>query len=984
MSELTGPQIKALLEQAVSGEPNFNARAAVEKMLNPETPLTPLGQIEIKTHDIKDGKGYSFGDNWFSKAKLKELIGDTEYSLADPIFSHEFKSHNLDSIDECIIEGEWVIAGDLFYQVQAGTESRSWKLAREYIRPQLWLAHGNEDFEVKIENGKLKDQWIYDASNDEKIIKRAKGKVTVDGKEISGDYAINLGFGAKSDNLNLIFREDGSCELINQAVYEAREAAAAEALPAPETAEKTNWNEIPSAFIKAVGKEAGVFFNVFKPRDWRDLFALTVRGLSEIGGPVGATARAVLLLSNFASIGLKEHLTIKQIRARIETDIKNIDLSKKDKKTLARKAYWQQTILGKLLSENDQSNLYKVEELMAISIGVIAALGGMSTGKLAASMLPGSSVQEILLNRGLFSYIMPRLISYVGRKSYELIWPLGGFEQKTSKEAAAKEFVEMSLGAMSATVTTLVTAGFILDVGGELLSKLPQFAATAQARATQTTSPTEAVATATVMATATLTHQPPTETQPATETPTNIPPTETATLPPTLEDLWQPGEPVERNLLVLAAEKNYGWGVDLDHDGDTDFQVFWLDQNQGPDVVRDIINNEQYIRGEDNLFHQDFNHNGQIDGNEPFAATTLSLIDPSLEQFKDVPQAEVPSLSNQDVDVIDINAGDVAKAGKAGLAAPVAVGAEFGEAQQILDINKDGRMDIMVDDEGQFADNNYDGIFTEKVDTRISEPIDFDVDRWQLNKVVYEDGSMWVRNDEGNLVGVLPDGRNIRLDDSSGTSRLQVQMQAANPGWSPWFLGRQAVINPENLPIPAVPVTPEPEPILVPETDTSEEHGQPEDGFLVQSDGHRLILGPDGGEQGMLQQEIHENNPDLDPDALGVVAHRVALTNDPSVSMINQQTAIVSVERWLESNQGWLANNGHPWETLSQGERYEIAKIFVNTYHPVTEPTTFVTGKAGIDFLIHYLGGTFDDDDDMKASILSIIEQVEDDPDRHD
>lgn len=848
--------------------------------------------------------------------------------------------------------------GEAFYQV---TDTG---LAREYIRPQLWLVRGNEDFEVTIENGRTGDGiWICDSQQlgEKMTIKKSNGLVTINGDDSYGE--ITLG----QEHL-FIEKTDTGWELINEAVNEAREAEAAEVTPAPETAGKTQWNINASEFLKGVGKEAGVFFNVFKPRDWRDLFALTARGLSEIGGPVGATARAVLLLSNFASIGLKEHLTIKQIRARIEADINNGSLSKKEKKTLARKAYWQQTILGKLLSENDQSNLYKAEELMAISVGVIAALGGMSVGKLAASMLPGSSVQEILLNRGLFSYIMPRLISYIGRTSYELIWSLSGFEYKTSKEADAKEFVEMSLGAMSATITTLVTAGFIWDVGGELLSKLPQFVATAQARATETISSTEkAAATVTVVVTATATSIPPTPTE-------TQAPTETAV--PTLEDLWQPGEPINDALLDQAEAAGHlldtSQGIHINLFGNN-LELFRFDLDQKADdhvpevwAVKNDEGNWVPVIWEDKAgqFAVDITGDGLPEGWLPESDLPRELLPDGRGGGGEAPRLDL-ALRDYDLD-------------------------NNGTQDIIPQINQEtGKEEFWIDRDGKGTINPGD----EKVLiswTKNTAGVNI------VDNIEFEDKSYWQLVDKENeeYEGYVLKNRHyvkLTLNEAVGgetAARQKVLIDQYHQLYSPEQIGRQAWLHPESVTMPTPVSVAAPEPVPVPETDTSEEHGEPvpleEDKPLVQSNGHPLVLGPDGGEQGMLQQEIHVNNPDLDPDALGVVAHRVALTNDPSVSMINQQTAIVSVERWLESNQGWLANNGHPWETLSQGERYEIAKIFVNTYHPVTEPTTFVTGMAGIDFLIHYLGGTFDDDDDMKSSILSIIEQVEADPTRND
>lgn len=881
---------------------------------------------------------------------------------------------------------------DHFYRY---TQERvdSSRLRREPSRPHLEDlinqsgSKQGQETKVIIVNGVTEEGvWIADGQQEgEKVTIVKNGPlVTINGEKVKGEHGR---FMVGKHAMHLAVDGD-AVHLYNDAVWQAREAARA-----AEKAGKTQWNIIASDFIKAAGREGGVFLNTFKPRDWRDLFALTARGLSEIGGPVGATARAVLLLSNFASIGLKEHLTIKQIRARIEADLNNASLSKKEKKTLARKDYWQQTILGKLLSENDQSNLHKIEELTAISVGVIAALGGMSIGKMAASILPGSTAQEILLNRGLFSYIIPRLLSYFGIKTYEkLIWPHSGLEQKTSKEAAAREFVEMTLGAMSATVTTLVTAGFIFDVGGELLSKLPQFVATAQARATETPPPTaqpsktaqpeitpSVIPPPTQMQTAEPTEIPPTATE---VPPTTIPPTEVPALPPTPFGGWLAGQAVDHEFLGQAADA----GHLLDQDNGRPINLFGQDlnlfrfdlDNQADDKFPEVI----AVKDGDNWvplmwempsgdYAVDVDGDGQIDGfytQQEFEANFPGLlVEPGHGGGGEAP---VVDLGPRDFDLNDDNHQDV-----------LVRTTEAGKEEFFLDRDQDSQIDPAVDEKVEIE-------WMAKPDGGIGTIV---------QTITFSDGGFWRFNEEtGSYDGITNKGKLLWIKPELGKTAAIQGAYAAEFKllYSPDQLALQAFKFPDDVtPLP-VPVVPEPEPEMAAEVDTSLPHGS-SNGFLVQSNGESLILGPRGGAEGMLHLKIHDANPDLDPDGLGVVANIVKVNNhfpavgsdgaaitamiqtQPVIYQINQEIAILSVERWLEANQGWLHNQGFDWDKLSPRERHEIGVRFVSSYRPAEDHSAILSGKAGIDFLTRYLGGSFDDDDDMKASVLLIVQQVE-------
>jgi len=819
-----------------------------------------------------------------------------------------------------------------FYFVTNGVEPDTFDIVRETVRPQLTITDNpQEDFDLWITkdraswkiDGHQQEAWLIDDQslpNDIEIEKQGK-KIFIEGNEVKGKHhEIAVG----EETVHLVDTGHG-WELVNKAMFAAKYPNQTK-----EKAGGADWNR-PAA---GLFKELGILGDTLKPRNWRDVFTLTTRAVSEVGGPVGTGARVALMLSNLAFIVIKEGLTYKQLQTKLN-----------EPKFLT---YLKQTALGKILTDQSEKDLYLIDKINAVTIGAGLTTILLAAGKGISAIIPGSSAWEILLNRGLFSYVLPRVATYAGRKLYETVEP-----------EKAKEWTELTLGIVSATVTTLVTAGFIWDVGGELVGKLSRPVA---ATGTALIPPTEVV--------------PPTPTEAPTQTPS---PTEV--VPPTPEFSWSPGIAIDKSWLQRAADQNYGWGIDVDQDGKADFQVFWLDQNTGPDVIVDTDNNH-FIRVNDR-FYLDFDKDGVIDDTELRGFWKLGDFDSKLQSLDALNQTEAPNLPEKIDGTIDITSGDIAKAGAVHLASLALSPAFSPEADAPLppniDLNNDTRADLAKDDQGYFADNNYDGVYTKEVDTRITD-LEFDQINWQADKIVYADGSMWLRNDD-ELVGILPDGRQIRLDDSSGTSRLQVQMHQENPAWSPQYVGMQAVINPENLAIPPAPIVPPAATEPLPETVTKTEYGSwHESGgkqWGIKLNGDRVWLTPEeGGIHGVLQLEMHNAHPDLDPELITRAAHLVIVENkdeveafrqpvddgtavagavaDPTVvQMINQQIAIVSVERFLEANQNWLKNNHF---SLSDKERYEVAKLAAPHW------------------------ADWDDDDEIKAGLLNLIPGVEANP----
>jgi len=716
-----------------------------------------------------------------------------------------------------------------------------------------------------------------------------------------------------NQKIYFLHNQDGSVELISEAVWNARQ-------PAKETkeSEAEKWNKKPSEFFAGVGKDLRKFWEQgVKPRGFKDVVSLIARAISDSGTPYAWFAGALLMGSNLALTGMKELKTFADLG----------DWQNAEELMDVVKSYVKQTSFGRLISGSTKTGLTEKERNWALALGIGSSALFMGLTELTSKVVAGGSLWKSLLYRSFLGYVIPETFAYVGKS-------------KIADEAKAKEWLGLTLGAMSTTITAASAIMFLGEGAIGLTQLISQRIAEVQAAETTPTLIPSAVPSIVPTGTAGQTHTeaPPTATPiPATET---LPPTETAI--PTLESLWQPGQAVDKTLLQDAADQNLGWGIDTDGDGNTDFQVFWLDQDQAPDVIRDVDNN-QFIRGDNDLFFLDANKDGLIDGNEQFGAWKLEQLNPALTALN----------SNSD-GLIEINANDIAKAGKVpGLAAPISAKELNDLVPPNIDLNKDEIMDILTDAKGQFADNDHNGVFNPETDTRIVGEIDFDIGFWQINKIVYADGSMWTRNGNGELVGVLSDGRTIRLDDSSGTSRLQKQMHQENLAWSPQFVGEQAVINPNNLPIPPAPVPLPPPPDTTPEIVTEPVRG--DSATMIKANGDRVWLDAEhGGIHGVVQAELHQNYSDLSPEQVTVTAHRLIVANKDDIeafhtpvgngdavkaamndsnfqaAQVLYQVNIVRIEDWLTAHADWIEREFGA--RLSGNERLAIGKFLARAW----------------------------------------------------
>lgn len=947
---LNGVEIKKLAEQrCAAARKDLNSQFYLDRYtFDPKKEIglqiNPDGNFNIITHDqttkidpfcLIDNLDLTIGqdengDLWVKNTSKKS----SGVSFFHPELGTDFQMEDQYPYpaEEAHIEVEDESGRDFFYHIAQSTkEPGKVEVERETVRPQFILKEPYEDskdFYYLIDingfinlNGHHIRGYFHNLvegqqlPNGIEIAKNGK-KVTVNGKRVRGDRkTIQLG----NEIIHLV-QDNDSWELLNDAVYQVWEKTHPEKKPL-----LSKWNVSPSEWFKsaaaATGKEAKkIFEQGIKPRGWKDAFALIARVVSDTGLP-GAWALGLGIMGiNLSTVAIKEFKTRKKFGSF--------------------KDYFEQTSFGRLATGQTESGLSRDQRASSLFFG--AGVGGlfMMVSEAAAKIIPGGSISRYFLSRALFGYVAPEIFALIGEK---VIGKATGDQEK------AKEWLSLTLGTMSATITGLSALMFLGEGGVKLIEQK-----IAEVRAEATATATVAAATATVTATAVEASTTPVANTATAEPPTTtpIPPTQTVTptetLPPTQEFSWHFGEAVDKTLLQHAADNNHGWGVDINHDGQAEFQVFWLDQSQGPDVIIDSQQNH-FIRGDNNLFYLDADKNGLLEGNELRGAWDISSLNPELKSLDNITQESVP-LQN----LIDINATDVlANAGKVpGLAAPLPVGVESSPVPPIIDLNGDGAMDINVDAKGQFADNNYDGVFTQGIDTRI-EKLDFDTNSWQMNKIVYADGSMWTRNDDGDLVGILPDGRTIRLDDSSGTSRLQVLIHKSNPAWSPQFVGEQAVINPTGIPIPPAPPTPVPPPNTSPEVINEPVRG--DWGTMTKANGDEVYLdAARGGIHGVVQNEMHLLDPNLSPEEVTVMADRLvhygvdhnidafkqpvgggqavlnSIQNDSTMSTAFYQfVAAIYPERFLITHADWLSREGIH---LSDHQRFEVALRAINQW----------------------------------------------------
>lgn len=402
-------------------------------------------------------------------------------------------------------EGRWFEVKkhnrDDFYQLVQGQDQA--ELVRASVRPRLTLADYNGgDFFADIDTqGKVTakntvfvdpiatDDWLADKVDRPIYIEKKGRKLLINGEKKTGKvHEIQLN--DKGEKIYLVKTEDGGWDLVNQQVYEAMSG---------EEKNLADW-KIP---VKEFYEKA------LKPRGAKDIIALAARAAGDSGIPGLWWVGAALMGINMASIGIREIKTWSKIG--------NF------------KDYLKQTSFGRLILGNSQIdlNLSGGERLVAGIFG--AGFGGafMLMSELFAKVIPGPGVGRYLINRALLGYILPEFGALLG----EHVMAQG------YNEAAVKEWLSLTLGVMSTTITAIAAVAFATEIPGMIhvfeqrMAQQQIPVAHAAESPTPTLHPTE-TATAAVAATAAIL---PTHTATAVPSTATPEPTHTPEPSPTLE-----------------------------------------------------------------------------------------------------------------------------------------------------------------------------------------------------------------------------------------------------------------------------------------------------------------------------------------------------------------------------------------------------------------------------------------------------------------
>lgn len=520
------------------------------------------------------------------------------------------------------------------------------------------------------------------------------------------------------------------------------------------------------------------------------------------------------------------------------------------------KSAWRNSFWAKALGKNPELDLAKSERAWATALGAGGALGALAIAELVKTGIPVPVVRSLasrLLVRLAVQELLPRALIEIGGMM---------FKEKEGSVEKAEDFVELSLSAMSATFVALTT-GMMAYQGLANLENRPEVQ---PLEATPTAEPSN-TATATLAATVT---------SGATATPEPTPaPTETATPLPLIE--WVPGEAVSDQVLETAAASHHAWGLD-------EVQIFYLDNNQTPDYL--ITEGNHLINDGSGNFFLDANNNGLIDLPEKTASWTwesLTQIDPRLEgldQTEPVPGGDYSPVEAEQI--LGFTPGKVE-------AAPLLPEDKLADLPppDRYDFNADGVADILRQDDGSlYADMDQSGSFTPG-DTKVTE-LNLGYDN-QPDLIKYENGSSWMRQEDGTIVGTLSDGRTLDLDPRGKLSGLQLELHRLNPAWSPEAVGRYAFLNQT--------VSLDEAASIQPQVYT------PPEGPLTFD---QLALGPEGGQVGILQQQIHEANPGLSATQVAAAAHIASVNNHLSGAAMVQDVNATLTRFSLENELGKL------------------------------------------------------------------------------
>lgn len=640
-------------------------------------------------------------------------------------------------------------------------------------------------------------------------------------------------------------------------------------------------------FSEDLDKNPFNFKDIKKIRTFRDIAMISLAAVSD----VVPMLRSTLLLLNAGTIlgtgaagFVDKARQIKKIKKERVGDLKKLGLKQEDIDDsesilkLAAKSFWNDSIFGKLSGGNKNIALNRSEKFLAAGGGAVLALASITFSEVTREII-GWPVAKTLAGRLVSRFMMQKIAPWIIIQGSSLVGR--GMETvvsgRTNLETKRQDFVDVALSSMSATSAMFMPLMMIANgVATSGHNHQPE------ATITQTATATATAAAVLPSVTPEVTH-----TLEATITPTETPPAVA----------WELGQPVTHDVLESAVTAHHGWGVDTSEipDGQADFQVFWLDDKLGPDVVIDSSGNH-FIVGQNGFFYLDANNNHQIDNTPEYSETHVawSLQDLGGETLKDLgnlSQDQVTDLLQWDSHAVPITVDQIM--GPADLKVQAAPVSPEAQAEGLppptqIDLNGDDKMDILTDEHGKFSDVNYDGHFTQGVDTRITqlELSGIGTQTITVNLMKFDDGTRWEMVD-GQLKGFLSDGRTLDIHSGGQLSILQKDLHELNLAWSPQRVGAEAF---RHQGLSAAEIQPTP--------------ALPHQGTVTWE---QLIKDERGGQIGVIQGQLwNEGNSNLSAQQAGAAAYIAVVNGHPTgpemIADVNSSICRFSLEDTFREN----------------------------------------------------------------------------------
>lgn len=220
---------------------------------------------------------------------------------------------------------------------------------------------------------------------------------------------------------------------------------------------------IPPDKKELLEREWGEFKKTLRPKDWREIGALAAR----IGADFSPELGLAMMTANLGFTVGKEIHTFGKTR----TDVKEAspDISFRERMSQTFSEYFNQTTLGKVVSEDSPTGLSKEARMQAAALGTITSVGFISASEAATYVVRAPGVRGITratMLRAASQYFAPRLANFLAEKVLEKKGLIKSPEQK-------QEWIDLALKSTGLTTTAYASlmTGIAIHSAGIDLSK---------------------------------------------------------------------------------------------------------------------------------------------------------------------------------------------------------------------------------------------------------------------------------------------------------------------------------------------------------------------------------------------------------------------------------------------------------------------------------------------------------------------------------